>query len=72
MTTGRPQWVVAAHDMAHIGDHVILSKPADTPGVIIGVDPHTGVPTVQITDGPRSGQTIGVWPSQIASITKRA
>lgn len=72
MTTGQAQWVVADHDMAYIGDHVILLRPPDTAGVIVGVDGFTGVPIVEITTGPRTGEKVSVWPSLMTTITKRA
>ena len=70
MTTGRTQWLIADRSMATIGDRVILVRPANTPGVIVGVDRHTGVPAVKITGGPKTGHTVGVWPTQIATITR--
>lgn len=72
MNTGQMQWIIGDRTIATIGDQVLLTKPADTPGVVIGIDPYTGVPIVHITDGPRSGQTIGVWPAQIATITRKS
>lgn len=66
MSDSQPRWIVASLQEVRIGDWVALSYHRDEVGRIDGLaDDHTGRPRVVITEGPREGKTVNVWPNEI-------
>lgn len=66
MSNESPRWVVASEEEVFIGDFVALARHPDSVGRIVGVaGDHTGVPSVELVEGPNQGRTVVVWPSDI-------
>lgn len=65
MTPGA-RWMVCSGQEVTVGDEVALEFHPDEVGVITGVHPGRGLPTVEITEGPNRGKIRPVvFPHQI-------
>ncbi|GAA1419076.1 hypothetical protein ACFQZ4_39870 [Catellatospora coxensis] len=63
--TSPTNWVIVSGASVSIGDRVRLDISPDSAGEIVGVNPHTGLPMVVITDGPGVGGTVYPFPGQM-------
>jgi hypothetical protein len=63
--TEQARWIVASDEEVVIGDHVALARHPDSVGRIVRVAAHTGIPEVELIEGPNRGRTMAVWPSDI-------
>lgn len=66
MSDSQPRWIVASGQEVGVGDEVALEFHPDEVGVITGMHPERGLPTVRVTEGPNRGQVrLLVFPAEI-------